>query len=98
VDKVRDRVIFGGHIDVKRIAIGLLIAALAAVLTGCKDDAEKRRAAFMERCVAAKFVPQQCAFLLTIVEKARSDAEDAEDDALNANAMLVIHNANMSTR
>jgi hypothetical protein len=65
----------------RRIAIGLQIAALGTLLSGCKDVIEKRRAAFMERCAAAKFEPAQCAFLLNIVEQASSDTAAAEATA-----------------
>nr|WP_294544621.1 hypothetical protein [uncultured Rhodopila sp.] len=71
------------------------IAALAALLTGCKEVAEKRRVAFMERCAAAKFLPEQCAFLLTSVEQASSDSAAAE---VTANAMATIQIMNSTTR
>ncbi len=73
----------------RRLALATAqIAALAVLLTGCKDVVEKRRAAFMERCATAKFEPAQCAFLLTIVEDASSDTAAAE---ATAGATAAIH-------
>ena len=55
------------------------MSAVALVLTlgSCREDREKRVAAFMERCGAAKFEREQCKFLLSIFDT----ANDASDDA-----------------
>jgi hypothetical protein len=66
-------------------------SAVALVLTlgSCRETREKRVTAFVERCSAAKFEPEQCVFLLSILDA----ANDASDDAATATALAASQTA-----
>ena len=67
-----------------RSSVRLLAAvALMLALSSCREARERRVARFMERCAAAKFVPEQCVFLLLIMDA----ANDASEEAAMANAV-----------
>lgn len=54
----------------------LLLLAVSLGLAGCKPQGE-RDARFIQRCEAAQFTHDQCAFLLALAKDQKSDSDDA---------------------
>jgi hypothetical protein len=54
----------------------LLVLMALLGLAGCKSQAE-RDARFIQRCEAARFTYDQCAFLLALAKDQKSDSDDA---------------------